>query len=183
MVEEFTFILCHLHKNDRDGALVLGHELLLLACSQCCQKRGLCRAGPTPLDRLLACTFETLEHAVLVTDTIQLEHLAWVVFNNIMGPGEMPPLSGLETYNQIIRRLLGKAYKGLHTCCPSHTSASFGMEVAKARLGDPDSKKRTKPRHYNMTHDVREEFTGSYSALRENKVSQDETNHQHQWPK
>ena len=102
MVEEFAFVLCHLHKNDRDGALVLGHELPLLAHSWCCWKRGLHRAGPTPLDRLPACTFETLEHAVLATDTIQLECLAWAVFDNIMGPGEMPPLSGLETYNQII---------------------------------------------------------------------------------
>ena len=104
---------------------------------------------------------------MLVTDTIQLERLAWAVFNNIMGLGETPPLSRLETYNQIIGRLSGKAYKGLHTHCPARTSASFGMEVAKARLGDPDSKKRTKPRHYTMMRDVREEFMGSYSALRE----------------
>ena len=126
-------------------------ELLLLACSLCCQKRGSHHAGPTPLDRLLACTFETLEHAVLVTDTIQLEHLAWVVFDNIMGLGETPPLSGLETYNEIIAHLLGKAYKGLHTCCPVRTSTSFGAEVAEARLEGPDSRKHTKPRHYTMT--------------------------------
>ena len=73
MVKEFVFVLCHLHKNDWDGPLVLGHELLLLACSRCCRKRGPHCAGPTPLDKLPACTFETLEHAVLVTDTIQLE--------------------------------------------------------------------------------------------------------------
>ena len=79
----------------------------------------------------------------------------------------MPPLSGLETYNQIIGRLLGKAYKGLHTHCPARTSASFGAEVAKAMLGVPDSKKCTKPRRYTVTCDVREEFVGSYSAQRE----------------
>ena len=120
-----------------------------------------------PLDQLPACTFETLEHAVLVTDAIQLERLAWAVFDNIMGLGETPPLSGLETYNQIIRCLSGKIYKGLHTRCPACTSASFGTEVAKARLGDPDSKKCTKPRRYTMMQDVREEYAGSYSALRE----------------
>ena len=166
MIEELAFILCHLHKNDRDGALVLGHELLLLACSQCCQKRGSRCAGPSPLDRLPACIFETLEHAVQVTDTIQLEHLAWAVYDNIIGLGETPPLSGLETYNQIIRCLSGKAYKGLHMCCPAHTSASFGVEVAKSELEGPDSRKRTKSRSYTMTRDVREEFSGSYSALR-----------------
>ena len=104
---------------------------------------------------------------MLVTDTIQLECLAWAVFNNIMGLGETPPLSRLETYNQIIGCLSGKIYKGLHMRCPARTSASFGTEVAKARLGDPDSKKRTKPRHYTMTQDVREEFAGLYSVLRE----------------
>ena len=120
---------------------------------------------------------------MLVMDTIQLECLAWVVFDNIMGPSETPPLSGLETYNQIIGHLSGKIYKGLHMRCPARTSTSFGTELAKARLGDPDSKKRTKPRHYTMTRDVREEYAGSYSALREKQsVMQEETNHWHQRP-
>ena len=57
---------------------------------------------------------------VRVADTIQLECLAWAVFDNIMGPGEAPPLSGLEMYSQIVGRLVGKAYKGLHTRCPVH---------------------------------------------------------------
>ena len=68
MIEEYAFILCHLCRDDHDGFLVLGHELLLLPCSWCCQKRGggreSCHSSPTPLDRLPTCTFETLEHAV-----------------------------------------------------------------------------------------------------------------------
>ena len=32
MLEEFVYILEHLCKEDRDGCMVLGHELLLLAC-------------------------------------------------------------------------------------------------------------------------------------------------------
>ena len=132
---------------------------------------------PNPLDRLLACTSETLEHAVLATDTIQLECLAWGVFDNIMGLGKAPPLSGFKTYNQIIGHLTGKAYKELHMCCPACTSSSFGMEVTKARLEGPDSKKRTKPRRYTMTRDMREEFVGSYSALkdREDIVGRDQS--------
>ena len=39
MLEEFAFILCHLRKDDQDGAMVLGHELLLLARSRR-RKRG-----------------------------------------------------------------------------------------------------------------------------------------------
>ena len=129
-------------------------------------KKRVAPRRPYPLDRLLACTLETLECAVLVTDTIQLERLAWVVYDNIMVPGKTPPLSRLETNNQIIGHLSGKAYKGLHMHCPARTSASFGVEVAKAGLEGLDSKKHTKPRSYTMMQDVREEFSGSYSALR-----------------
>ena len=125
MLEEFTFILCHLRRDDRDGTLVLGYELLLLARNWCFRKRGSCCAGPTPLDKLPACPLQALECAVLATDTIQLEHLAWAVFDNIMGPGERPPLSGFETYNQIIRCLTGKAYKGLHMHCPARNICFF----------------------------------------------------------
>ena len=165
MMEEFTFILCHLRKDDRDGALVLGHELLLLVCSRCYRKRGSCCAGPTPLDRLPACSSEVLECAVLVANTMQLECLAWAVFDNIMGPGETPPLSGFETYNQIVGHLTDKAYEGLHTHCPVRTSTSFGMEVSKPGLNKPDSKTSVKPRRYTIMRDVREEFAGSYSTL------------------
>ena len=167
MVEEFAFILCHLCKNDRDGALDLGHELLLLVHSHCHRKRGSRHAGATPLDRLPACPFQTLEHTMLAPDTIQLERLAWAVFDNIMGPGEAPPLSRFETYNQIVGHLASKAYKGVHTHCPVCTSTSFGTEVTTSRMGGPNSKKSTRPQHYTMTQDVREESMGSYSVFKE----------------
>ena len=167
MVEKFTFILCHLPKDDWDGALVLGHELLLLAHSRCRQKRGSHCAGATSPDRLPTCSFKTLEHAMLVPDTIQLERLAWAVFDNIMGPGEAPPLYGFETYNQIVGCLASKAYKGVHTRCPACTSASFGAEGTTSNMESPEPKKGTRPQHYTMTQDVREEFGGSYSAFKE----------------
>ena len=171
MVEEFAFILCHLCKDDQDGALVLGHELLLLVCSRCRWKRGSRHAGATQLDRLLTCSFETLEHAMLAPDTIQLEHLAWAVFDNIMRPGEAPPLCGFETYDQIIRCLASKAYKGVHMCCPARTSASFGAEVTTVTVVNPESRKSTRPPCYTMTRDVREEFRGLYSAYKEKQDS------------
>ena len=40
MLEEYMYILGWLCKDDRDGLMVLGHELLLLVCSRCCRKRG-----------------------------------------------------------------------------------------------------------------------------------------------
>ena len=70
---------------------------------------------------------------MLAPDTIWLERLAWAVFDNIMGPAEAPPLCGFEMYNQIIRCLASKAYKGMHMRCPAHTSASFGTDVTTAQ--------------------------------------------------
>ena len=89
------------------------------------------------------------------------------MFDNIIGPGEVPPLSGSETYSKIVEHLAGRAYKGLHTLCPVRTSASFGAEATtRTRTGGPDLKEHGKPQHYSMTRDIRKEFAGSYSALK-----------------
>ena len=167
MLEEFAFILCHLCKDDQDGAMVLGHELLLLARSHCRWKRGSHHPGATPLDKLPVCSYQTLECAMSAPDTIQLERLAWAVFDNVMGPGEAPPLCGFETYDQIVRCLASKAYKGVHTRCPAWTSASFGTEGTTGIVENPESEKNTRPPRYTMTRDVRQEFRGSYSAYKE----------------
>ena len=91
MIEEYVFILSHLRINDCDRQLVLGHELLLLACSRCCRKRGggqgSCSAGQTPLDRLPACSLDTLECAVCSRNTIPLECLMWAMYDNVLGLG------------------------------------------------------------------------------------------------
>ena len=106
MIEEYAFILSRLRVNNRDGQLVLGHELLLLTHSRCCRKRGggqgSCRAGLQPLDHLPVCSLDTLEHAVRLRDTILLERLAWAMYNNVMGPGKSPTLSGFESYSQVL---------------------------------------------------------------------------------
>ena len=129
---------------------------------------GSCCTGPTPLDRLPTCTFKTLERVVWAADTIQLECLAWAVFDNVMGPGEMPWLSGFETYSQILGCLVDKVYKGLHMHCPACTSALFGVEVTtRLRSGGPDPKKLGKPQRYSMTRDIRKEFVGSYSTFKD----------------
>ena len=104
---------------------------------------------------------------MLAPDTIQLERLAWAVFDNVMGPGETPSLCGFETYDQIIRRLASKAYKGVHMRCPARTSASFGAEGTIEMVENPESKRDTRPPHYTMMRDVRQEFRGSYSAYKE----------------
>ena len=107
MIEEYAFILSQLCiTDDHDGQLVLGHELLLLACSRCCRKRGggrgSCHTGLQPMDQLPACSLDTLEHVVCSRDTILLECLVWAVYDNVMGPGKSPTLSGFESYGQVL---------------------------------------------------------------------------------
>ena len=116
----YVYILGQLHKDDRDGLVVLGHELLLLACSRCCRKRGGAEDHATPprcpSDHLPACSTDTLECAVHASkDTISLECLAWVVYNNLLVPAKSPSLSGYESYGQVLQHLLDKAFRGLHT--------------------------------------------------------------------
>ena len=99
-------------------------------------------------------------------DTIQLERLAWAVYDNVMGLSKTPPLHWFETYDQIVRRLASKAYKGVHTCCPAWTSASFGAGKTTEIEENSESKKGTRPLCYTMTRDVRPEFRRSYSAYK-----------------
>ena len=141
MLEEFAFILCHLRKDDQDGAMVLGHELLLLAHSHCRQKRGSLHPGATPLDKVPTCSYQPLERAMSAPDMIQLERLAWAVYDNVIGPSETPLLCWFETYDQIIKCLASKAYKGVHMRCPTRTSASFGAGEATEIVENPESKK------------------------------------------
>ena len=49
MLEEYVYILGWLREDNRDGCVVLGHELLLLVCSRCCSKRGGGRGSCCPL--------------------------------------------------------------------------------------------------------------------------------------
>ena len=65
MLEEYVYILAQLCVDDQDRQMVLGHKLLLLACSRCCRKRRggqrSHRTGPQLLDHLPACALDTLE--------------------------------------------------------------------------------------------------------------------------
>ena len=87
-----------------------------------------------------------------------------------MGPGKAPPLSGFETYNQIVGLLARKAYKGVHMHCPACTSTSFGAEGKTSNIEEPESKKGTRPWRYTMTWDVREEFAGKTRHCRKRPI-------------
>ena len=60
-----------------------------------------------------------------------------------MGLSEKPPLCRFETYDQIIKRLASKAYKGVHMRCPARTSASFGAEGTTDIVENPESRRDT----------------------------------------
>ena len=141
-------MLCHLHKHDHNGSLVLGHELLLLACSQCCWKRGGARglhcAGPIPLDRLLTCTFKTLEHTVQAADTIQLECLAWVVFDNIMGLGKATTTFWIRNVQPDRRTSSGQSIQGIAYALPSTYIYLFWCRSNNCKARRPRTKETCK---------------------------------------
>ena len=112
------------------------------------------RPGATPLDKLPTCSYQTLEHAMSAPDTIQLERLAWAVYDNVMGPNhKTPSQQGIQ--------------RSVHHAVLAWTSASFGAGEATEIVENPESKKDTRPPCYTMTRDVRQEFRGSYSAYKE----------------
>ena len=143
--------------------MVLGHKLLLLACSRCCRKRGgqapRC-TGALSLDHLPACSSETLEHTIHSTkDTIALEHLAWAVYDNQLGHGKSPCLSDYESYGQVLRCLVDKAFRRLQVCCPVCTSAMF-KPVEKVKSVVTVQWKVLRTERYPMTRDMQEKFVG-----------------------
>ena len=104
--------------------MVLGHELLLLVHAAGAAEREE-EAGhhiallALSLDHLPACSRDTLEHTVHSTkDTIALEHLAWAIYDNQLGPGKSPSLSGYESYGQVLQCLVDRAFRGLQVRCP-----------------------------------------------------------------
>ena len=134
MLQEFIYILGQLCEDDRDGCMVLGHELLLLMCSRCCSKRGggrgLHHSSVLSVKLLPACSLDTLEHTVCTSkDTTSLECLAWAVYDNLLAPRKSPALSGFESYGQVVQCLVNNVYRGLHSHCPACTSALFSTGV------------------------------------------------------
>ena len=147
--------------------MVLGHELLLLMHSRCCRKRGgraPCLPGALSLDHLPACPRDTLGHAVHSTkDTTALEHLAWAIYDNQLGPGKVPSLSGYETYGQVLHCLLDKAFRRLQAHCLAHTLAVFKPEERmKSVVTVPQKSQQTEK--FPMTRDVQQEFAGGDQA-------------------
>ena len=168
MLEEYVYILSWLHKDDRDGLMVLGHKLLVLVHSRCCRKKGGGRAPCCPsvlsLDCLPACSRDTLEHAVHSTkDTTALEHLAWAIYDNQLGPGKSLPLSGYKSYGQVLQHLVDKAFRGLQVCCLVCTSAIFKPEE-RMKSVVPVPQKLQWTEKFLMTRDVQEEFAGGDQA-------------------
>ena len=172
MLEQYMYILSRLCTDDRDGQIVLTHELLLLVCSRCCRKRGGGQGphctGTQPLDSLPACSRDTIEHTACSTkDTIALECLAWAVYDNQLGLGRLPSLSGMESYGQVLWHLVDKAFQGLQVCCLAHMSAMFKLiEKEKVKSVVMVLQKLQWPERYSMMRDMWREFTRMNQAAR-----------------
>ena len=137
------------------------------------------------LDHLSTCSRDTLECTAHSTkDTIALEHLARAIYNNQLGPGRSPSLSGIESYGQVLQHLVDKAFRGLHARCPAHTSAVF-KPVEKERVKSVVTVPQKYPwtEKYHMTRDVREEFAGVYQAAGEEEQPLDPVNDALRWMK
>ena len=114
----------------------------------------MCHASAQSLDILPACSRDILECIAHATkDTIALERLAWAVYDNKLGPGKSPILSGMESYGQVLRRLMDKAFQGLQIGCLVRMSAVFETierreERVKSVVTVPQKPQR--PKRYAM---------------------------------
>ena len=163
MMEEYMYIWSKLPVDDRDGQMVLAHELLLLACSRCCRKRGGGQGphhvGAQPLDSLPACSRDTIECAACPTkDTIASECLAWAMYDNQLELGKPPSLSGMESYGQVLWCLVDKVFQGLQAHCLTCTSAMFKSEKEQVKSVVTVPQKPPWPERYSMMIDVQKEF-------------------------
>ena len=116
--------------------------------------RAPCCPSVLSLDYLPACSRDTMEHAVCSTkDTTALECLEWAVYNNQLGPGKSPSLSGYESYGQVLQHLVDKAFTGLQARCPVRTSAVFKPEERMKSVGTVPWKSQWTEK-FPMTRDV-----------------------------
>ena len=173
-----TFILRHLCRDDRDGTLVLGYELLLLARNRCLCKQGSCCAAQLRLDKLPACPLRPWN--------VQ----CWQPIHTAGAPGLGSvwqyygagwKTAALQIWNiqpdyqtsnrQNIQRIV-------HTLSSAYIRF-FWHGGRKTGLRNPDCKRNDKHQHYSMTRDVREKFSGSYSTPREEQDIAENSNPPH----
>ena len=66
-----------------------------------------------------------------------LEHLVWSIYDGILTLGPTPKLVGPESYNQVLKRLTTKAYRGLQVHCSARTSAQFDEPPLQGAISCP----------------------------------------------
>ena len=130
IMEEFFYISQQLTDEDCDGCIVLGYELMLEAEHRFRIKWGggvrCCQSPSHSASNIPPCSQETLDHMTWSNpDSKMLEHLVWSVYDGILTPGPTPKLVGPKSYNQVLKCLATKAFRGLQVCCSARTSAQF----------------------------------------------------------
>ena len=120
------------------------------------------------IDCLLA-PFKPLSAAVQAAGTIQLERLAWAVFDNIMGPGARR--HHFLSWRCIMKSLNVKQAKHIkdytHVHCPASDICFFWRRCNfKAKTWRTQIlKKPGRPQCYSMTWDVRKEYALAHILL------------------
>ena len=131
IMEEFFYISQQLTDEDCNGRIVLGYELMLEAEHRfrIKQGRGASDATNPPCIPLVTAPPYSQETLDCVTwsnpDSRMLECLVWSIYDGIVTPGPTPRLVGPESYNQVLRCLATKAFRGLQVHCSARTSAQF----------------------------------------------------------
>ena len=130
IMEEFFYISQQLVDGDRDGHVVLGYELMLEAEHRFRIKQGggigCHQTSSHSASKAQPCAQETLDHVTWSNpDSKMLEHLMWSIYDGILTPGPTPKLVGPKSYNQVLKCLSTKVFRGLQVHCSTRTSAQF----------------------------------------------------------
>ena len=128
-MEEFFYISHDLTEEDRDGRIVLGYELMIGAEHRYRIKwnGGIGHhRSPSHTSSALPCSPEMLECITWAKpESKTLEHLVWSVYDGLISLGPILKLVGPESYNQVVRHLATKVFRGLQVCCSARTLAQF----------------------------------------------------------
>ena len=129
IMEEFFHISHNLTDKDCDGRVILCYKLMMEVEHRFRIKRGGgtgCRCPSSSSGNAPPCSRDMLECVAWNSpDSKTLECFIWSVYDGILLPGPTPKLTGPESYNQVVRHLAAKVFRGLQVCCLTRTSAQF----------------------------------------------------------
>ena len=186
MVEEFAFVLCHLHKDDYDAIIGLrswapasSMQPVLLEGGE---PRGHAAQAQPPWIGCPVCTFKTLD-ACSASDRHDSTGApgmgsVWQYY----GAGWNTTTFRIRNVQPDHRTSSGQSIQGIAYVLPSVYICLFWCRSNNGKGWKAQTpKKRAKPQHYSMMRDVRGRVRGVVLCpKRKTRVLREETNHRHQ---